>query len=59
MPAKPKTVHLYPVPGASIPGVPSEECDVPEDVAADLLAYIPAAFTTEPPRGRETAPDAP
>lgn len=48
--SKPKTVRLYPVEGVSIPGVPSQECEVTEAEAAELLAYIPAAFTVEPPK---------
>lgn len=55
---KPKTVHLYPVPGVSLYPHPAEECDVPEDVAAFLLEHIPPPFTTTPPSPPETAPDA-
>jgi hypothetical protein len=46
---KPRTVHLYPVPGVFVDPYPSEECDVPPEVAEFLLAHIPPPFTTEPP----------
>lgn len=55
MTAKPKTVHLYPVPGVFVDPYPSEECDVPPEVAEFLLAHIPPPFTTEPPSPPETA----
>ncbi len=45
----PKLVHLYPTADHYIPGVPAVECDVTADVAAELLAYHPPAFTTKPP----------
>ena len=62
MTAKPKTVRLYPVPGVSVYPWPAAEFDATEEQAAELLAYIPPPFTTEPPRKApsppETAPDA-
>ena len=56
-----KTVHLYPVLGAFIPGVPAVECDVSPERAAELLAWYPPAFTTDPPDApaEPTPPDAP
>lgn len=59
---KPMPVRLYPVPGVSVYPYPSEECEVDEATAAELLAYTPAPFTTEPPEAPsppETAADAP
>jgi hypothetical protein len=56
---KPKTVRLYPVPGVSVYPWPAEECEVTEEQAAELLAYIPAPFTTEPPEPIEAPPDTP
>ena len=56
MSTKPKTVHLYPVPGVSVYPYAAEECDVSPDVAEALLAHVPAPFTTEPPSPSETAP---
>lgn len=44
-----KTVRLYPVPGAYIPGVPTAVIDVSAEEAERLLAYQPPAFTTDPP----------
>lgn len=56
--SKPKTrvgkVKLYPVPGAYIPGVPAQECEVSAKEAERLLAYTPPAFTTKAP-GRAVA----
>lgn len=43
------TVHLHPVEGASIYPYPAEEMDVDEELAAELLAYSPPAFTADPP----------
>lgn len=51
--SKPRTVHLYPVPGVFVDPYPSEECDVPPEVAEFLLAHIPPPFTTEPPDKKE------
>lgn len=45
------TVHLYPTGDYHIPGVPAVECDVTPERAAELLAYRPPAFTTDPPPG--------
>lgn len=42
-------VRLYPTRDASIPGVPAVERDVPPDEAERLLAFVPPAFTPEPP----------
>ena len=58
MSTKPKTVHLYPVPGVSVYPYPAEECDVSPEEAEALLAYVPAPFTLEPPSPSETALDA-
>lgn len=41
-----KAVHVVPTAGYYIPGVPAVEQDVTPEVAAELLAYRPAAFTT-------------
>lgn len=45
--SKPKTVHLWPVEGRSLPGVPAAEIDVDADAAAVLEAT--GAFTREKP----------
>lgn len=50
---KPRTVHLYPVDGVSLYPWPAVECDVPEDVAADLLAHVPPPFTTTAPEAEK------
>jgi len=47
----PTTVHLYPVAGVFIPGVPHVEGDYELKDAATMLAY--KAFTTEPPRAEQ------
>lgn len=47
-------VHVYPVPGRWLPGVPAVEQDVQEDEAAALVAT--GAFTLDPPE--EPAPPA-
>lgn len=44
-----KLVTLYPVPGQHIPGVPHVQQDVTPERAAELLAYQPPVFTTDPP----------
>ena len=41
------TVHVYPVPGHWLPGVPAVEQDVKEEEAATLVAS--GAFSLEPP----------
>jgi len=41
------TVHVYPVPGHWLPGVPAIEQDVKEEEAATLVAS--GAFSLEPP----------
>jgi hypothetical protein len=46
--ASSETVHLWPTGLAHIPGVPTEELDVDPATAAELLAYSPAVFTTDP-----------
>ena len=58
---KPTTVHLYPTVQAHIPGVAAVECDVAPERAAELLAYFPPAFTTDPPDApaEPIPPDAP
>lgn len=52
-------IHLVPTGSHYIPGVPAVEMDVTAERAAELLAYRPAAFTsdTEPaaPATDETA----
>lgn len=59
--AKRETVHLRPTVIAFIPGVPAVECDVSPERAAELLAWFPPAFTTDPPDApaEPTPPDAP
>lgn len=44
---KSMTVHVYPVPGCWLPGVPAAEQDVSEEEAEALVAT--GAFTLEPP----------
>ena len=59
---KPRTVRLYPVEGVSVYPYPAVEFDADEATAAELLAYIPPPFTTEPPKAPsppETDADAP
>lgn len=46
----PKLVTVYPTGRAYIPGVPTVPQDVTPKRAAELLAYRPAAFTTDPPK---------
>ena len=41
------SVHVYPVPGHWLPGVPAVEQDVKEEEAATLVAS--GAFNLEPP----------
>ncbi len=48
------TVHIYPVPGNWLPGVPAAEADVDEEEAARLVAT--GAFTFEAP-AEEPAPE--
>lgn len=50
MPKDKALVRLFPVPGNTIPGVPAIEQDVTPEQAAELLAYQPPAFTTDPPK---------
>ena len=45
--SKDETVHLYPVEGRSIPGIPAAEMDVDADTASVLIAT--GAFTTDKP----------
>ena len=45
----PKLIHLYPIPGVSIPGVPAIEQDATAEQWADYQRYQPPAFTTDPP----------
>lgn len=47
-------VHVYPVPGHWLPGVPAAEQDVSEEEAAALVAS--GAFTLEPPAEEPVAP---
>jgi hypothetical protein len=44
---KAKTVHIYPVEGASLPGVAAVEMDVDTETAIVLIAT--GAFTDAPP----------
>ena len=44
-----RTVHLWPLPGAFIPGEPAVERDETPERAAELLGWSPPAFTTDPP----------
>lgn len=46
---KPHMVRLYPASGYHIPGVAHVVQDVTPERAAELLAYRPPAFTTDPP----------
>ena len=43
-----KLVHLYPTGEGFIHDYPTAEVDVDEATAAELLAYSPPIFTTEP-----------
>jgi len=43
--------HLWPVDGAFVSGVPAIEQDVDDELAAELLAHTPPAFTLERPAG--------
>lgn len=47
--SKPDTVRLYPVEGVALYPWPAQPFDATPEQAAELLAYIPAPFTTEPP----------
>ena len=49
-------VRLYPTTDASIPGVAAEVIDVTPERAVELLAYLPPAFTTDPPTKPASAP---
>lgn len=49
------TVHVYPVPGCWLPGVPAIEQDVSKKEAEELVAT--GAFSLEQPKEEE--PDAP
>lgn len=52
-----KTVHLEPTGSAYIPGVPAVPMDLPEDEAAELLAWSPPAFVVAPKKpAKEPAP---
>lgn len=44
-----KLTRIYPTGDFYIPGVPAIEQDVTPERAAELLAYRPPAFTTDPP----------
>ena len=57
----PKLIHLYPIPGVSIPGVPAIEQDATAEQWADYQRYQPPAFTTDPPHPPPiaAAPDEP
>ena len=45
----PELTRLYPTGTHYIAGVAAVECDVSPERAAELLAYSPPAFTTNPP----------
>lgn len=47
--SKPDTVRLYPVEGVALYPWPAQPFDATPEQAAELLAYTPAPFTTEPP----------
>lgn len=49
-----KVVHIWPVPGAWLPGIPAAEQDVPEKEAARLVAT--GAFSLEPPESGDVSP---
>lgn len=51
---KAKEVHVYPVPGNWLPGVPAAEQDVTEEEAAALVAT--GAFSLDPPAEEPVAP---
>ena len=46
---KAETVRLYPVDGVALYPWPAEPFDATPEQAAELLAYIPAPFTTKAP----------
>lgn len=54
-----KFVRLYPTGDFYIPGVPAIEQDVSPERAAELLAYRPPAFTTDPPDQPAIEPESP
>lgn len=56
---KADTVRLYPTLDFHVPGVPAVEQDVTPERAAELLAWSPAAFTTDPPDPPPDVPVAP
>lgn len=56
MPKSEALVRLYPLPDASIPGVPAIEQDVTPERAEELLSYQPPAFTTKPPKAEPAKP---
>lgn len=47
---KAETVRLYPVEGVALYPWPAVEFDATPEQAAELLAYIPAPFTTDRPK---------
>ena len=58
--SKPRTIHLYPVPGVSAYPWPAQEFDATPDQWAELRGYIPPPFTDRPPGDApETAPTDP
>lgn len=48
---KAETVRLYPVEGVALYPWPAVEFDATPEQATELLAYIPAPFTTRRPGG--------
>jgi len=51
-----RRVHLWPAPGATVPGVPPVEYTVTPAVADLLTAYQPPAFLRSRPDGWDTTP---
>lgn len=47
-----KLIHLWPVEGRSLPGVPAAETDVDRETAAEMVAS--GAFTDKQPAGPDT-----
>lgn len=54
-----ETVRLYPVEGVTLYPWPAAAFDATPEQAAELLAYIPAPFTTDAPKAATPATEAP
>ena len=54
--SKPETVRLYPVEGVALYPWPAEAFDATPEQADELLAYIPAPFTTTAPAEPDKVP---